>query len=216
MARARRPRTKPSSDRILQAAEREFIKRGYGETSLRQLMTASKTSTTAFYARFASKEDVLRELVARMLTELEERARAELSAAKNMEEGFRVGATLLAEVLGSKRELVRLALTEAAASPKVNETVGRVYESLAALLAARILHLSDRGRIDPVDAEAVAWALVGAVNIQVLRWAVWRELDTSKLAPTLVRTAQALLPVLPKKAARGRRTSAARTTGARS
>ncbi len=38
---------------ILESAARVFGKRGYADTSLRQLMAASRTSTTAFYARFA-------------------------------------------------------------------------------------------------------------------------------------------------------------------
>jgi AcrR family transcriptional regulator len=196
---APRTRRRPSSDRILQTAERVFAKHGYGETSLRQLMTASKTSTTAFYARFRSKEDVLRELVLRLVTELDERARPELLAAQGPEDGFRRGAQVLAEVLGPKRDLVRLALTEAAASPAINETVARVYSSLAALLASQILRLIELERIAPVDAEAVAWGLVGAVNIQVLRWAVWREIETEDLAVALSRTAAALVPVITPK-----------------
>jgi AcrR family transcriptional regulator len=142
-----RTRRRPSSDRILQTAERVFAKHGYGKTSLRQLMTASKTSTTAFYARFGSKEEVLRELVLRMIAELDERARPELLAAKDVADGFRRGANVVAEVLGPKRDLVRLALTEAAVSPVVNETVAREYASLAALLASQILRLMERGRI---------------------------------------------------------------------
>jgi AcrR family transcriptional regulator len=200
-----RTRPRPSSDRILQAAERVFAKHGYGETSLRQLMTASKTSTTAFYARFASKEEVMRGLMLGLIADLEQQARAELSLAESLEDGFRRGADVLARVIGPKRDLVRLALTEAAASEVVNETVSRVYASLAALLASRILKLMEQRRISNVDAEAVAWGLVGAVNIQVLRWAVWRQIETDALAPALRQTAAALVPVLSTTPARSRR-----------
>ncbi len=62
------PRTaRPSSDRILGAAEKVFARQGYGETSLRQLMAAARVSTTAFYARFDSKEAVLVALVDRLI-----------------------------------------------------------------------------------------------------------------------------------------------------
>src|SRR4051812_21961818 len=64
---ARRPRgrprndsnNKPTSDGILDAAELLFAERGFGNTSLRGLIEASRMSTTAFYSRFASKEEVL-------------------------------------------------------------------------------------------------------------------------------------------------------------
>lgn len=187
---------KPSSDRILEAAERVFVKHGYGETSLRRVMASSRISTTAFYARFASKEAVLRELVLRLIAELEERARRELSGASGLEDGFTKGVDVLVEVLADKRGLVRLALTEAAASAVVNETVGAAYRGLAALLAWKIDALVKRGIVAEVDVDATAWALVGAVNIHVQRWAVWEEIETEELGATLRRVATVLTPVL--------------------
>ncbi len=187
---------KPSADRILQAAERVFVKHGYGESSLRQLMASSRVSTTAFYARFDSKEAVLRELVIRMIDELGTRAREELMKATGLEDGFTRGVDVLVEVLGPKRGLVRVALTEAAASDVVNETVGRAYQSLAALLRWRIEELVKHGLVTDLDVDAAAWTLVGAVNIHVQRWAVWEELETEELSSTLRRVATALVPVL--------------------
>jgi AcrR family transcriptional regulator len=187
---------KPSSDRILQAAERVFIKNGYGESSLRQVMARSRISTTAFYARFDSKESVLRELVIRLIEELTTRARAELAEAKGLDDGFTRGVNVLVEVLGPKRGLVRLGLTEAAASDVVNQSVGEAYRSLARLLSSQIEGLVSRGRVAELDVDAVAWSLVGAVNIHVQRWAVWEEIETEELASTLLRVASALVPVL--------------------
>lgn len=187
---------KPSSDRILEAAERVFVKRGYGETSLRQVMASSRISTTAFYARFDSKEAVLRELVQRLIAELDARARQELSTASGLEDGFEKGVDVLVEVLAEKRGLVRLALTEAAASAVVNEAVARAYQGLAGLLRWKIEALVERGIIAELDVDATAWAFVGAVNIHVQRWAVWEELQTEELASTLRRVALALTPML--------------------
>jgi TetR/AcrR family transcriptional repressor of uid operon len=187
---------KPSSDRILEAAERVFVKHGYGETSLRQVMASSRISTTAFYARFASKEAVLRELVVRLIAELDTRARAELSTATGLEDGFTRGMDVLVGALAEKRGVVRLALTEAAVSPIVNETVGRAYQKLVGLLAWKIDALVKRGIIAELDVDAAAWALVGAVSIHVQRWAVWEEIETEELASTLRRAATALTPVL--------------------
>ncbi|MBS1120882.1 MAG: Bacterial regulatory protein, tetR family, partial [Deltaproteobacteria bacterium] len=62
--------TKPSVDKILEAAEKVFAKHGYAVVSLRQLMAAARVSTTAFYARFDSKEAVMAALVTRLLGEL--------------------------------------------------------------------------------------------------------------------------------------------------
>ena len=40
----------------------------------------------------------------------------------------------------------------------------------------------------------VAWALVGALEIQIVRWAVWNEFDLAKLRAALIATAYAIIP----------------------
>jgi AcrR family transcriptional regulator len=197
------PRTqnwRPDAGRILDSARREFAHRGYADTSLRQLMAAAGVSTTAFYARFGSKEEVMRALVRRLLGEIDERARRELALAKGLDDGFRRGVEALVAVLGPQRELVRIVLTQAA-SP---EALGERYAALAALLSAQITSL--QGRNGAVDADAVAWNLVGALQMQVLRWAVYGQLETAELAPALYSVAETHLPAL-RALAKSRRTA---------
>lgn len=187
---------KPSSDAILEASARVFERHGYGETSLRMLMTAAGVSTTAFYARFASKEDVLAALVERFLGELAERAVETLSGVASLEEGFERGVDLLVDVLLRHRVVAALALTEAAGSPKVRDTLANAYATLAELLASRIRALAKKGAVRVSDPTALGWALVGALQMQVTRWAVFGELDEPKLRRALRATARTLLPAV--------------------
>ena len=176
---------RPDAGRILDSAGRVFARRGYAHTSLRQLMAAAKVSTTAFYARFASKEEVLSALVKRLLDELDERARHDLALAQGIEDGFRRGVEALVAVLAPQRELVRVALTEAAVSPEVTASLGERYAGLAALLSVQIAALARHGEVAVVDPDAIAWSLIGALHMQILRWAVYRQLDTEALVPAL-------------------------------
>jgi AcrR family transcriptional regulator len=187
---------KPSADRILLAAERVFARHGYGETSLRQLIAASGVSTTAFYARFASKEAVLDALVARLLGDLHAAATNALGAVKSLEDGFDRGVDVLVETMAAHKPLARLTLTEAAASAGASATLRRSYGLLADLLAARLRQVAERGTIEVGDADAFAWALIGALQIQVLRWAVWGELDDAALSAALRATARTMLPAV--------------------
>jgi AcrR family transcriptional regulator len=180
----------------LAAAEKEFSRRGYGETSLRQLMSAAKVSTTAFYARFATKEDVLRQLVLALLAELDTRARAEIAGATSVEDGFRRGVEVLVSVMAPKQRIVRIALTDGASSPAVSHTLSQLYSALAALLAEKIAALAGRGDARAEDPEALAWSLVGALNLQITRWAVFEQISTEELGPALHRVAHAMLPLL--------------------
>jgi AcrR family transcriptional regulator len=192
---------RPTSGGILRAAERIFARDGYAETSLRRLIAEAGVSTTAFYARFPSKAAVLDALVAELLSDLYTTAARVLSDARGLEEGFEQGVEVLAQVLSNRRDLVRLALTEAACSPTARATMQGAYGMLAGLLTSKLKILADRGEIELHQADAFGWALVGAMQMQIARWAVYEELDDKELPGTLRATARALLPaVIPDRA----------------
>ena len=189
---------RPTGDRILSAAASVFARRGYGETSLRELMAAAGVSTTAFYVRFASKEEVLDALVQQLLADLYAAATATLAAGGDIDTGFHRGVTAMTDVLLRHRIAVRLALTEAPCSPKSCATLSRAYGELAKLLGTRLAQLS---RSPASDGSAAGWALVGALAMQVQRWAVFGQLDDRGLAHALSSTARALMPPRTKRPA---------------
>ncbi len=182
---------KPSSDRILETAEATFAKHGYAEVSLRQLMTAAGVSTTAFYARFDSKEAVMAALVTRLFSDLYAAAPAVLDRARDLESGIEVGVDLLCDLFGPRQALVRLILSEAGSAPAAVLARRSAYSLLATFLASRIRALKSMRGTDP---EALAWAVVGALEIQIVRWAVWKEIDLATLRTQLRATAHAVLP----------------------
>lgn len=183
-------------EEILDAAERVFIKQGYGETSLRQLMAAAEVSTTAFYARFDSKEAVLIALVERLLGGLF-RAEAEaLSRVRSMEEGIERGVEVMAESLLPHRRLVAITLTEALSSNEVRKAVQRAYAGLVKLLGAQLEAAARAREVTLADPQALSWAFVGALHIQVLRWAVFEEVGKNDLASALRSVARTMMPAV--------------------
>jgi len=185
---------KPSTDRILEAAEAVFATRGYGEVSLRQLMTAAGVSTTAFYARFDSKEAVMAALTTRLFAELYAEAPGVLDRAKDLEHGVELGVDMLCDRFAPRKALVRLILGETGAIRAAVDARRRAYELLAAFLAARLAVVGDKRGIAIADPAALAWALVGALEIQFVRWAVWDAIDVPTLRAQLRATARAILP----------------------
>ena len=185
---------KPSADRILEAAEEVFAEHGYAEVSLRQLMAAAGVSTTAFYARFDSKEAVMAALTTRLFGELYLEAPSVLDQVRDLPTGIERGVDLLCDLFAPRRALVRMILSEAGSSPAAVDARRRAYGLLAGFLAARLATLADRGRISVADPGSLAWALVGALEIQIVRWAVWDEIDLPKLRSELRGAARAILP----------------------
>jgi AcrR family transcriptional regulator len=191
---------RPSSDQILEAAERVFAKQGFADTSLRQLMSAAGVSTTAFYARFPSRDAVLEAIATRFLEQLAVAAAERLPGVKNIGEGFDAGVDVLVATMQGRRPLVRLLLGEASGSDIVRGALGGAFEQLAQLLAGQLQRLVDKGHIEASDAEATGWALVGAMKIQVERWALYDAIDDDELGPALRATARAMLPVIKRRA----------------
>ena len=193
-----------SSDQILGAAERVFARRGYGETSLRQLMAAARVSTTAFYARFDSKEAVLVALVDRLLGELHQAVGAAILQARSRGEGIERGADAVVATLAGHERLVALTLGEGLASERVRRGVARAYHSLADLLAGQLAGASHTGGVALGDPGSLAWAFVGAVHMQVARWAVFREIDRDQLSSAMRQVAYTLLPAVSRRSSGGR------------
>jgi AcrR family transcriptional regulator len=187
-------RTKPSADRILAAAETLFANRGYGEVSLRQLIAAAGVSTTAFYARFDSKAAVLDTLTERLFAELQLEAAMTLRNVKSFEAGIERGVEILCARFGPRKALVRLIVAESGSLVPMLSTRRKSYAMLAGFLGHYFKVLAERGRIAVADPQALAWALVGALEIQIVRWAVWDELELDQLRDELLAVARAILP----------------------
>jgi TetR/AcrR family transcriptional regulator, ethionamide resistance regulator len=195
---------RPSADRILAAAEALFATHGYADVSLRQLIAAAGISTTAFYARFDSKAAVLDTLTERLFAELQAEAARRLGDVRGLDAGITRGIELVCAQFGPRKPLVRLIIAESGSRSPATSARQRAYAQLVAFLAHQLRALAERGRLDVADPEALAWAIVGALEIQVVRWAVWDELDLPALQAQLLATARAILPAR-------RRTSTAST-----
>lgn len=185
---------KPSSDRILVAAEGLFATRGYSDVSLRQLIAAAGVSTTAFYARFPSKAAVLERLTESLFASLHLEAVALLRRARDLDDGIKRGVDLLVDHFSKRKPLVRLIISEAGSVPIVLLKRRQSYQMLATFLAHYLRALHERHTITCDDPETVAWALVGALEIQIVRWAVWGDLSDGQLTAALRMSAHAILP----------------------
>ncbi len=194
--RRRGSHSKPSSDGILTAAERVFAEAGYGQTSLRTVIARAGVSTTAFYARFPSKEAVLEALVERMMADLTLDAARSLREATDLKNSFDISVDVVVRKLLEHRALLRVALTECGSSASTRMVLQNAYSALTRLVQTRIEHMIERGHIATTAPEALAWGLVGALKIHVWRWAVFQDLDDEALADNLRATAHALLPAL--------------------
>ena len=108
-------------------------------------------------------------------------------------EGIELAVKGLVKTLSGHKVVVKLALAEGAAIPSVRRTLYGALSQQAALISLKLAKLGAKGKLPQVDAEVLGWSLVGAMMMQIQRWAVFEELSTKKLADALLRTARSLL-----------------------
>ncbi len=108
-----------------------------------------------------------------------------LRNASDLEDGIQRSIDLLVNMFGPRKPIIRMVISEIGA----HDARRRSYTLLAAFLAHRL-----RAVLGVADPDALAWAIVGGLEIQLTRWAVWDELDLPTLRERLLATARAILP----------------------
>ena len=89
---------------------------------------------------------------------------------------------------------MRLVIAETGSVAGLLEKRRGSYAMLVGFLDHYLRALQTRGRIALDDPDAMAWALVGALEMQLTRWAVWDELDLDQLRASRLGVSLAILP----------------------
>ena len=175
-----------SRDDVLDVAARVFSDRGFGDTSLRQLIAETGMSPTAFYARYPSKQAVLEALVERVLSRLLLSSSTTFAKAKSLDDAVDAIAGVLHDSVIGQKPVIRLMMTEAPVLPGVRQSLHAAYGGLSRLVGSYLA----KKRIP--HAESAGWAMVGAMYFVIMRWAVFEELDDAGLTAEL-KTASGLM-----------------------
>jgi AcrR family transcriptional regulator len=171
-----------SRDDVLEVATRVFAERGFGNTSLRQLIAETGMSPTAFYARYPSKHAVLEALIERLLAQVLLQASTAFASAGGVDDAIAALSHQLATVFAPQKPVLRLMMTEAPVLPNVRRTLSAAYDAIARLVASYLV------RIGTPNADALGWAMLGAIYVLLMRWAVFEELDDAGLLAALQTT----------------------------
>src|SRR5579872_5630953 len=79
-----------SREAIVEAAERLFLQRGFGAVSMDDLAEAAGVARRTLYNQFASKEEIFREMLARVSGQLEHALPPGIETPGNVEEVLRL------------------------------------------------------------------------------------------------------------------------------
>ena len=185
--RSRAQRREDRRDAIKQAAVSIIASKGYHSAKVSDIVRAVGVAQGTFYLYYEGKQQLFGELlsdffglVVTTISSWEPQSlqtRDELRA-----ELVRVG-TSLTEVLSAERELTSIFLTEASAvAPEFSEMIREFYVTLAAMLTHFNQILCERGVIQSMNFELLAYSTIGQVE-RILAEYVVHESFGQVLAP---------------------------------
>jgi AcrR family transcriptional regulator len=144
-------------ERILDAARKVFVERGFEGASIDEIAEAARAGKPTIYARFGDKRALFTEVVTRDILSRITEFKTEVPSGVTIEERFtRAAVTLLHWGLDSDRiELMRLAVAEARRFPDLAAKVSRTARGLSTELGVRLLgELTQSGELRSLPAFA--------------------------------------------------------------
>lgn len=144
-------------ERILDAAHRIFLKRGFEGASIDEIAETARSGKPTIYARFANKRALFTAVVMRDVVSPIEQFKTELPTQASSEERLMIaGIALLNWSLDSERmRMMRLAVAEAPRFPDLASMVSQTARERATELAARLLgEIAQSGDLETLPAFA--------------------------------------------------------------
>jgi AcrR family transcriptional regulator len=173
--------------RILRSAEGVFGQKGYDGASIAEICRLADTALGSFYVYFPDKKAAFVELVDSLGARLRADLAASVAGLKDRLEIERAGLLAFLAFAGQHRRLYRII----GQAEFVDEEVFRRYhERLADGYIRGLSQAMDEGQFKKLDAEVLAYSLMGIADFIGMRWVLWE--DERELEP-VVDTVMALL-----------------------
>lgn len=165
-------------NKLIASAEALFAGKGYHAATVSQIVAGAGLTQAAFYLHFASKEDMLKELLHRFETRMLELGNAGEEAGRQPEgvvESFAAGSLVrMFKLLGENINLTKIALQGASGDRIRRELVTQVYTNLKLNQSRGVVSLD-------IDPEVAAESLVASVESLTYRYLLNGERSEEEL-----------------------------------
>jgi len=185
-AAAKAPRTargERTLRKILDAAREEFGECGFSDSSIVGITQRAGVALGTFYTYFESKEALFQALVRDMSAQVRDNVGPALSGAKDSLDGERRALEAFLRFAHDHRDIYRIIDESEFVEPAAYR---EHYETTGTRIAARLRSARDKGEISADftdrDLEVLAWGMMGANVFLGLRFAVWDDADSKKVA----------------------------------
>ena len=184
--------SRPTRERILDAALNIFSAKGFHDTKLDEIVAAGGISKGSIYFHFPNKEKLFIALVDQFADLIERRAKEAIARETQGIRRVQVALEAVLETFGKYRRPAKLLLVQAVGLGTVFERKRmEVNDRFALLIQIYLDEAVSDGSIAPVDTAIVAHAWMGAIYSVVIQWVYTGE-------PSKDEIMGAMLPLLLK------------------
>ena len=169
--------------RLVNAALRLFSTEGFNETSVDDIVAAARTSKSAFYEFWSSKEDCVRDQLSEQGGSLIDRVFTVAAEGVDHRDRMRRGLAYFISECATQRELARVLLVEAVGvSPAVEAARHAVQDHFAHIIEAEVRrNASGDNFYAEIDPAVFGRAVVGAVYEATAHFLREPDIDTDQL-----------------------------------
>jgi AcrR family transcriptional regulator len=153
--------------RLLEAALDLFAELGFHDTSVDEVVAHARTSKSAFYEHFESKEDCFRVLLEQEGGALIAAVHAAAAGGSDHRQRVRFGITAFVHACATRSRVARLLLVESVGlSPTIEEVRHRLHADFAKMSQSEVRYAQEHGdhALAGIDPAVYGRAIVGAVN----------------------------------------------------
>jgi AcrR family transcriptional regulator len=153
--------------RLLEAALDLFAELGFHDTSVDEVVAHARTSKSAFYEHFESKEDCFRVLLEQEGGALIAAVHAAAAGGAEHRQRVRLGITAFVHACATRSRVARLLLVESVGlSPTIEEVRHRLHADFAKMSQSEVRYAQEHGdqALAGIDPAVYGRAIVGAVN----------------------------------------------------
>ena len=160
---------------ILAAAEAEFGQSGFHAASVADIARRADVAHGTVYRYFPSKEALFADVVREINRQLRAQIRRQTGDLADRRAAERAGFRAFFDFIGQHARMYRV-VREAEFVGSARDRVGPwYYHRLAEGYMHGIQTAVDRGEWRELDAEVIAWSLMGIAHFWGLRWIVWEQ-----------------------------------------
>lgn len=161
-------------NKLLETAEKIFGEKGYFETSIVDITQMAGVAQGTFYKYFPSKKDIYDELVLQLSRDLRAYIKRRIEEQTTFEGAQRQGFSAFFEWVKEHRNLYSIIQQAVLVDPELYKWY---YEKLASGFVTSINAAKEKGECKSLDAETIAFGLMGIGQFLGMRWIIWENSD---------------------------------------